>query len=37
MIQKSPAWIIPEEGEQIIAEILGNKKDVIGSFHKKKR
>jgi hypothetical protein len=37
MIQKSPAWIIPEEGEQIIAEILGNKKDVIGSFPKKKR
>jgi hypothetical protein len=28
MIQKSPAWITPEEGEQIIAEILGNKKHV---------
>jgi hypothetical protein len=37
MIQKSPAWITPEEGEQIIAEILGNKKDLIGSFPKKKK
>ncbi|MHC4182651.1 MAG: hypothetical protein ACYSWS_05690 [Planctomycetota bacterium] len=37
MIQKSPAWITPEEGEQIIAEITGHKKGVIGSFPKKKK
>ena len=37
MIQKSPAWITPEEGEQIIAEILGHKKAAIGSFPKKKK
>jgi Rps23 Pro-64 3,4-dihydroxylase Tpa1-like proline 4-hydroxylase len=37
MIQKSPEWIAPEEGEQIIAEIIGNKKDVIGSSPKKKK
>ena len=36
MIEKSPLWITPEEGEQIITEILGTKKDVIGSFPKKK-
>jgi len=37
MIQKSPLWITQEEGEQIIAEILGAKKDVVGSFPKKKQ
>ncbi len=36
MIQKSPLWITPKEGGQIIAEILGTGKDVIGSFPKKK-
>ena len=36
MIEKSPLWITPEEGEQIITEILGTRKDVIGSFPKKK-
>jgi len=30
MIEKSSSWITPEEGEQIITEILGTKKDVIG-------
>jgi hypothetical protein len=37
MIEKSPLWITPEEGEQIITEILGTRKDVIGSFPKKKK
>jgi hypothetical protein len=37
MIEKSPLWITPEEGEQIITEILGNKNGVIGSFPKKKK
>jgi cytochrome c2 len=37
MIEKSPLWITPEEGEQIITEILGTKKGVIGSFPKKKK
>ncbi len=32
MVEKSPLWITQEEGEQIITEILGAKKDVIGSF-----
>ncbi len=36
MIQKSPLWITPEEGEQIVAEILGTRKDV-GSFPMKKK
>ena len=37
MIEKSPLWITPEEGEQITTEILGTKKGVIGSFPKKKK
>ena len=37
MIEKSPLWITPEEGEQIITEILGTKKDVIESFTMKKK
>ena len=37
MIQKSPLWITPEEGELIIAEIIGIRKGVIGSFPKKKK
>jgi cytochrome c2 len=37
MIEKSPLWITQEEGEQIITEILGTKKDEIGSFPKKKK
>ena len=37
MIQKSPLWITPEEGELIIAEIIGIRKSVIGSFPKKKK
>lgn len=37
MIGKSPLWITPEEGEQIIAEILGAKKEVLGSFPRKKQ
>jgi hypothetical protein len=37
MNQKSPSWITPEEGEQIIAEILGHKKAAIRSFPKKKK
>lgn len=37
MIQKSPLWITPEEGEQIITEILGTKKDAVGSFPRKKK
>ena len=36
MIQKSPAWITPEEGKQIISEIHGAKKDVVGYSPKKK-
>ena len=37
MIEKSPSWITPGEGEQIITEILGTKKDVIEPFPKKKK
>ena len=37
MVQKSPLWITLDEGEQIIAEILGMKKDIIGSFPQKKK
>ncbi len=37
MIEKSPLWITPEEGEQIITEILGTRKGAIGSFPKKKK
>jgi len=37
MIEKSPLWITPEEGEQIITEILGTKKTAIESFPKKKK
>ena len=37
MIKKSPLWITPEEGELIIAEIIGARKGVIGSFPKKKK
>ena len=36
MMEKSPLWITPEEGEQIITEILGTKKDVMGSFPRRK-
>ncbi len=36
MIEKSPLWITPEEGDQIISEIIGAKKEVIGSFPRKK-
>lgn len=37
MIEKSASWITPEEGEQIITEILGTKKDVTESFPMKKK
>jgi len=37
MIKKNPSWITPEEGEQIIAEILGNRDVAVGSFPKKKK
>jgi hypothetical protein len=37
MIEKSSLWITLEEGEQIITEILGTKKGVIGFFPKKKK
>ena len=32
MIKKSPLWITPEEGELIIAEIIGTRKGVIRIF-----
>ncbi len=37
MIEKSPLWITPEEGKQIITEILGARKDVVGAFPEKKK
>ena len=37
MSQKNPALITPEEGEQLIAEILGHKNAAIGSLPKKKK
>ncbi|MDR4498696.1 MAG: hypothetical protein MRK02_12380 [Candidatus Scalindua sp.] len=37
MMEKSPLWITPDEGEQIIAEILGKKEGVVGSVPKRKR
>ena len=36
MIEKSPSWISPEEGEQIITEILGTRKDETESFAERK-
>ena len=37
MTDKSPLWITPDEEEQIIAEILGGREGVIGSFPKRKQ
>ncbi len=37
MMEKSPLWITPDEGEQIIAEILGQKEGVVASFPERKR
>ncbi|MDR4509685.1 MAG: hypothetical protein MRJ65_15885 [Candidatus Brocadiaceae bacterium] len=37
MMEKSPLWITPEEGEQVIIEILQTKKEVVGTFPRKKK
>ncbi|GJQ59027.1 MAG: hypothetical protein SCALA701_18280 [Candidatus Scalindua sp.] len=37
MREKSPLWITPEEGEQIVGEIVNTREDVVGSFPHKKR
>ncbi|GJQ59291.1 MAG: hypothetical protein D8M57_05440 [Candidatus Scalindua sp. AMX11] len=37
MMKKSPLWITPDEGEQILSEILGKKEGVVASFPERKR